>query len=332
VAKMYKDKKVIKGIGFPTCVSVNHIVGSFSPLKDDPAVLAAGDVAKFDLGVHVDGYLAQVAHTVVLSDPPITGRTADVLAAAHTAAECAIRLMKPGVSNGAITDVIEKVAKQFKVSTVQGVYSHQVKRFIIDAEKVIANNIPDVPLTGEQKTKDCKLEVNEVWALDIVMSTGTGKPSQAADRTTVYKRAADNNYQLKMKASRSVLAEVNNRFPYFPFSIRALEFDEAKVKFGIVECYKHGLVEAYPVLQEKDGEFIAHVKFTALLTGNGTSRITGVPINMANVKSDHQVVDEELKAILAQPIGKKKKSVAKKNKKKKAKAAAGAGAPAPAVK
>jgi len=326
VSKIYKDKKVTKGVGFPTCVSINNIVGSFSPLKDDPATLADGDVVKIDLGVHVDGYLAQVAHTVVLSNPPITGRKADVLAAVHTAAEATIRLMKPGVSNGAITDVIDKVAKQFKVSTVQGVYSHQVKRFEIDAEKVIANNIPDVPLTGDQKTKDCKLEVNEVWALDIVMSTGTGKPVQASDRTTVFKRAPEEQYKLKMKASRAVLAEISTKFPTFPFSMRALEFDEKKAKFGIVECYKHGLVESYPVLTEKEGDFVAHVKFTALLLPNGTSRITGFPFNMANIKSDHSVVDEELKAILAQSISKKKKSAAKKKKNKKKASVAAAGA------
>jgi len=307
-------------------VSVNNIVGSFSPLKDDPAALAEGDVVKIDLGVHVDGYLSQLAHTIILSAPPITGRKADVLAAVHTASEAAIRLMKPGVSNGSITDVIDKVAKQFQVSTVQGVYSHQVKRFEIDAEKVIANNIPDVPLTGDQKTKDCKLEVNEVWALDIVMSTGTGKPVQAPDRTTVFKRAPEEQYKLKMKASRAVLAEISSKFPTFPFTIRALETDEKKAKFGIVECYKHGLVEAYPVLTEKEGDFVAHVKFTALLLPNGTSRITGPQINMANVKPDHSVVDEELKAILAQSISKKKKSAAKKKNKKKKKAGAGVGA------
>lgn len=49
-----------------------------------------------DLGCHVDGFIAVVAHTHVLSEGPVTGRAADVLAAAHTAAEVALRLVRPG--------------------------------------------------------------------------------------------------------------------------------------------------------------------------------------------------------------------------------------------
>lgn len=58
--KMYKQGKVTKGIGFPTCISVNNIVGSFAPPATDVSELKPGDVVKVDLGVHLDGYLAMV--------------------------------------------------------------------------------------------------------------------------------------------------------------------------------------------------------------------------------------------------------------------------------
>lgn len=54
---------------------------------------------KVDLGVHIDGYLAMSAHTIVVrsdSKEAVTGRKADVIAAVFTAAECALRLLKPG--------------------------------------------------------------------------------------------------------------------------------------------------------------------------------------------------------------------------------------------
>lgn len=35
-----------RGIAFPACVSVNHIMGHFSPLADESVALKAGDVAK----------------------------------------------------------------------------------------------------------------------------------------------------------------------------------------------------------------------------------------------------------------------------------------------
>lgn len=49
-----------------------------------------------DMGCHIDGFIAIVAHTHVLQEGPVTGRAADVIAAANTAAEVALRLVKPG--------------------------------------------------------------------------------------------------------------------------------------------------------------------------------------------------------------------------------------------
>lgn len=48
------------------------------------------------MGCHLDGFIAVVAHTHVLQEGPITGRAADVIAAANTAAEVALRLVRPG--------------------------------------------------------------------------------------------------------------------------------------------------------------------------------------------------------------------------------------------
>jgi len=53
-------------------------------------VLVAGDVVKVDLGVHVDGYIAQAAETVVVGatvEAPLEGRAADAIAAAYASAE-----------------------------------------------------------------------------------------------------------------------------------------------------------------------------------------------------------------------------------------------------
>lgn len=49
-----------------------------------------------DMACHIDGFIAVVAHTHVLQEGPVTGRAADVIAAANTAAEVAWRLERPG--------------------------------------------------------------------------------------------------------------------------------------------------------------------------------------------------------------------------------------------
>ena len=58
-----------------------------------------------DLGAHIDGFCAVAAHTIVVGaseSNKVTGRKADVIMAAHLAAETALRLVKPG------TEVREK--------------------------------------------------------------------------------------------------------------------------------------------------------------------------------------------------------------------------------
>jgi methionine aminopeptidase len=62
-----KSKKLERGIAFPTCISVNHIFGHYSPMSDESTKLEEGDLAKIDLGAHLDGFVAQAAHTVLVT-------------------------------------------------------------------------------------------------------------------------------------------------------------------------------------------------------------------------------------------------------------------------
>lgn len=88
--------------------------------------------------------------------------------------------------------------------------------------------------------------------------------------------------------------------------------DEKAARMGVVECQKHDLVVPYPVLHEKDGSLVVHVKFTLLILPSGTVRVSGEPLNPLLYPSDVEVPDDT-KAILAQSSKNKKK----KNKKKK---------------
>uniref|UniRef100_A0A8C5CF17 Proliferation-associated 2G4, b n=1 Tax=Gadus morhua TaxID=8049 RepID=A0A8C5CF17_GADMO len=306
-----KEKDMKKGIAFPTSVSVNNCVCHFSPLRSDAEIiLKDGDLVKIDLGVHVDGFISNVAHSLVVGDAPLTGRKADVLRAAHLCAEAAIRLVKPGNQNSQVTDAWNKIAKSFKCSPIEGMLSHQLKQHIIDGEKTIIQN------PNEQQRKDhekAEFEVHEVYAVDVLISTGEGKAKDGGQRTTIYKRDPNKVYGLKMKTSRMFFSEVERRFDAMPFTLRALQ-DESKARMGVVECSKHELVQPFNVLHEKEGEFVAQFKFTVLLMANGPLRITNSLFDPDLYKSEHEIEDPELKALLQSSASRK----AQKKKKKKA--------------
>lgn len=68
------------------------------------------------------------------------------------------------------------------------------------------------PFFSRKDHAKCEFAVHDVFAVDILISTGDGKTKEKDTRTTVYKRT-ENNYQLKMKASRGLLSYLSIFFP-----------------------------------------------------------------------------------------------------------------------
>merc|ERR1719188_1357366 len=197
---------------------------------------------------------------------------------------------------------------------MQGVLSHQLKKHVIDGNRCI---ISAESLEENHKVEEFEFEMNEVYCIDVVVSTGEGKGKETELRSTVYKRAVDMAYNLKTQKARQFISEVNRRFPVLPFTLRSIE-DEQVARIGVSEAKRHELLEDYPVLKEKDGQFVAQFKFTVLLLPGGTKKITGLPLGALEqqAKSSCSVQDEDMKKLLASSANPKKK---KKNKGKEAK-------------
>merc|ERR1719245_1741432 len=187
-----KDKKLVKGIAFPTCISVNNCICHFSPLTTEPdVILADGDMVKIDMGAHIDGFIAVVAHTVVVGatvDNPVTGSKADALMAAHLASEVALRLVKPGNETYEVTETVSKVGEAFDCKPVEGMLSHQLEQNRIDGEKTIIQN----PSEAQRKEHDkFEFALHEVYAVDVLISSGDGQGREKDAKITVYKKTED---------------------------------------------------------------------------------------------------------------------------------------------
>lgn len=303
-----KEKEMRRGIAFPTCISINNCICHYSPLKSDPELkLKNGDLIKIDMGGHIDGYIAVVAHSLVVGaskEKPVTGPAADVMHAAHQAASIALRLVVPGGENEAVTEAVQKVAESYKCKPISGMLSHELKQFRIDGDKSIIQN----PTEAQKKSHEkCEFEVNEVYAIDVLVSTGEGKGREMDTRATIYKKT-DEVYQLKMKYSRVVLSDIDKKFGVMPFTLRYFD-DEVKAKMGLKECVNHKLIEPFPVLHEKEGELVAQFKFTVLLMPTRSHKITGLPIDMSMYNTEHKIEDECLLKLLqgSNPAASKKK-------------------------
>lgn len=299
-----KAKKLERGVAFPTCVSVNHIVGHYSPIADESTQLKEGDLAKIICGVHIDGFATNTAHTVIVGGKG-DGRKLDALHAAHDALRAAERAIYEGSSNQDVTAIMNKVVEQYECNITEGVLSHIVKKYCIDGNKVIIGK--EAP---QQAVEDWTFQPGEVIHLDVYVSTGEGKPKLAECRTTVYKRELSNQYQLKLQKARNFFAEANKRFPSLPFSLRAFE-DQIGAKIGVKECVDHELMQEFQVLTEKEGEFVAHFKSTIAILPRSTVVLAGALPCTASTESTHSIKDEAVKAAIKKDLFAKVKEAKK---------------------
>ncbi|KAI8367970.1 DNA-binding protein, partial [Choanephora cucurbitarum] len=303
---IYNKKKISKGVGFPTTISINNCVAHFSPLPSDPeseTVLKEGDVAKIQLGAQFDGFCSTVASTVVVGGGAVTGTKADVIKAAETALEATIRMIRPGNKNMDITKAVDKIAEAYNVKPVEGMLSHNQLKDKTDGEKQIILNPTEAHLRDFKRVEFAE---NEVYAIDILISSGEGKVRPLKTRTTIYKKTGV-RYQLKMAASRAVLSEIQTKAGAFPFSLRDLE-DERKARMGIVEAAKHQTVLPYDVVYERDEAVVAQYLATIMVTKNGNTLLTHP--KYLEVQTEKKVEDEEITKLLAtsyEPPKKEKK-------------------------
>lgn len=290
-----KTKKLRRGVAFPTSISVNYILGNYSPLKEDSTQLQEGDVAKVDLAVHIDGYIAISGHTVYVTankDEKVKGRAADVILAAHAAKEAALRTIVPGNKNHQVTEVINKVVEEFKCKTVKGVFSHKLKKHVIDGDDVISS-------TTGTKTEEYEFHPGDVFGLEIFVSSGSGKPKQSEIKTTIYKRCVENTYLLKSDKARSFLKQVNTKYPSLPFSVRAFD-DQTTVRIGVKHCLDHQLIEPFAVVEEEKGEIVAHWKADVAILANGTVFLSGNhAFDESKYETEQKIGSQEIKDLLA---------------------------------
>ncbi|KAF2268452.1 curved DNA-binding protein [Lojkania enalia] len=336
VSKVYKGKKVSKGIGHCTTVSPSSYITPYTPLKSDAdeaaTTLKAGECVKIQLGAQIDGFCAIVCDNVLIgAGDEITGRQADLILATYYANELLLRLMlPPGLvisgteeekkkaaaqkpyTQAKITQLLEKVVQAYDCSLVESTTIWLFERNEIEAKKKI------ILAPGEGVKGEGLPEVGEVWGVEMGVSLGSGKVKTLSNRTTLHRRTAT-TYGLKRPTSRAILSEVVKKFGTFPFSLRQLD-DEKAAKVGVVECVRGGVLRQYEVVGDKNNDPVARLFTTIAITKNGITRLASPPSpDLSKFKTDKKIADEEILKILEQPVG--KTSTKNKNRKKKKKPA-----------
>ncbi len=233
------------GIAFPLNISINEDAAHDTAGPGDERLFLVGDVVKVDLGVHIDGCVADTAKTVDLGDNPL------LVEASRAALDAAIALVRPGVTAGVLGTAIQQEIESRGFRPVANLTGHGLSRYSLHGEPMI----PNVGMTG-----GAVFEEGMVFAVEPFASTGTGMVSDST-RTVIYSQIA--NRGVRLASAKRVMDQIRDRRS-LPFSRRWLTGD--KIDFALSTLKKNGVVRGYPVLHDIPGSLISQAEHTLIVT------------------------------------------------------------------
>lgn len=233
---------------FPAQISLNEFAAHCCSDLTDTTILQ-DQVVKLDVGVHIDGYIADTAVTVDLS-----GKHGKLLKASQDALEKALALVRPGVTLAALGKAIQETITAAGFSPVRNLSGHGLGHFEIHARP----SIPNVD-NGNQNV----LKEGMVIAIEPFASTGAGTVQESSP-ATVFTFVSDAG--IRDPITRKVLEEIRT-YQKLPFAKRWLEkkFGIAKTNFALRQLLTKGCLEQHPPLVDEARGLVSQAEHSVIV-------------------------------------------------------------------
>lgn len=256
----------IRGMGaapaFPVNTSLNDIAAHYTAEPNDSTTVKEGDVLKIDIGVQIDGYIADTAVTVCY-DP----KYESLVKAAEAALAEAVRAARANTKAGDIGRVIEATITKFGFRPIQNLSGHSLQQYTVHAGK----SIPNIWTRGSSFA----LLPNEAYAIEPFVTTKDGQG-------VVYEGKMRNIFGItsrkpvKDEEADKLLDLIWSRYRTLPFAMRWLtdRYDEKDVRRLMETLIKKKNVHSYPILVEGHGKVVVQAEHTLIPSESSVSVIT----------------------------------------------------------
>jgi methionyl aminopeptidase len=236
---------------FPVNISRNDEAAHSTPSFNDKAVFGK-DMVKLDIGVHIDGYIADTAITVDLSGNP------KLVEAANAAVEEAIKFIHSGVNTSDIGGVIEDTIGSFGFKPISNLTGHGLAQYIQHAPPAIPN---------KRTPGGVILETGDIVAIEPFATNGAGRIRNAGN-AEIYHIVSDR--PVRHPSARALMHDLE-KYKTLPFAKRWLG---ERVDFAIIQLVKADIIQAYPILKEVQGGLISQAEHTIIVKEDGCEVIT----------------------------------------------------------
>lgn len=241
---------------FPVNSSLNEVAAHYTAEPNDPKILADTDLIKIDLGVQINGFIADTAVTVSY-DPQY-----EILVnTAEEALKAAMAMVKDGTKSSDIGKIIEKTVKQYNCKPIANLSGHSLEQYTIHAGK----SIPNMWSIGS-----FSLSAKEAYACEPFVTTSSGLGFVREGKTKNIFGLVSRK-KTKNEAANKLIEFIWDNFNMLPFALRWItqEMDEKNARSALDELIKNKIVRAYPILVEANGQRVAQAEHTFIPTENG---------------------------------------------------------------
>jgi methionyl aminopeptidase len=239
---------------FPCNISRNEEAAHATPSIDDQTVFGKDDLVKIDIGVHIDGYIADSAVTVDLS-----GNYDGLVKAAEAALDEAIKIIRDGVSTIELGEVIGNTIKERGYKPVVNLSGHGLSRYDSHAPPTIPNVKYEHGVT---------LHENNVVAIEPFATDGGGKVVESGNAEIF---SLIKPKPVRMREAKKLLDEIKN-YQGLPFAKRWLPRERLELALRTVETA--GILRDYPVLREEEKGMVSQAEHTVIIKKDGCEVIT----------------------------------------------------------
>lgn len=234
---------------FPVNLSINEIAAHSTPSYNDEA--KANGLLKIDIGVHIDGLIADTAFSIDLENLKDNKM---LIEAAEKALESALHKIKLGAKINEIGSSIQEACSSLNVQPIHNLSGHSIDSYLIHSGLTIPNF---------DNSQEIEIEQG-IFAIEPFTTFGAGavrdgKPSG------IYHLEKEGN--VRDAFARQVLQFIEEEYRTLPFCARWIH-----KKFGtrgllaLRQIEQTSLLHHYPQLIEKSNAKVAQAEHTVLLT------------------------------------------------------------------
>ncbi len=239
----------IKDLGgdpaFPVNISFDADAAHDTPSPSDTREIGKDSIVKIDIGVMVDGFIADSAFSLSFNHDHKS-----LINASKEALKSAIDTIRPGITPDRIGEAISDTILSFGFRPVENLTGHGLKRYQFHAEPTIPNvkaGLSDPIAEGT------------VIAIEPFATNGEGRVRNST-RTQIFQYLG--NVPARTQEERRILEYAKNRI--VPFSLRELNPTPLTKVSLISLVQKRGLID-YPVLTEVSGGLVSQTEHTVIV-------------------------------------------------------------------